>query len=100
MNIGWFILLNGAIGVAVLMLFCVWCTILVKKSNESEMNRMVEFQDDDTVKSDMIYKSWFGDPRIGRAISLVLFIFAWEFMVPMAVTRAYQHFKRARDRVN
>lgn len=100
MNIGWFILLNGAIGVVAFILFCVWCAVLVAKSSDSEKERIIELQNDDSVEGDMVYESWFGDPRIGRALSYMLFIFAWEFMVPEAMVISYKHFKQSRDSAN
>ena len=100
MNVGWFILLNGAIGVVAFILFCVWCAVLIAKLSDSETERMVELQDDMIAEGDMIYESWFGDPRIGRTLSYMLFIFAWEFMVPEAMVIVYKHFKQSRDSAN
>ena len=97
MKIGWFILVNGAIGVVAFILLIVLVGVLMAKSNEVEMERMHELVNDDDVQSDMVYESWFGNPRIGQVLSLILFIFAWEFMAPYAVARIYQFYKRSKD---
>ncbi len=100
MKIGWFILLNGAIGVVAFILLCVWLKVLVAKLSDSEKERMIELQNDDIAEGDMVYESWFGDPRIGRTLSLTLLIFAWEFMVPVAMVAYYQDYKQSRDSAN